>query len=455
MNPNIFKSYDVRGVYPGELDAESTEAIVLAYLARLQRKLNKPASSLKILVARDIREASGILLPVAIQTFSKYVAEVHDIGLASINDFYFATGHYKYDGGFMATASHNPPQYGGFKMTYNNTEYTNSIQFISGKQILKEMEAGTNLVAAKKSAKLKNKDISKDHLKHLFSFVDLKKIQALKVVVDTGSGMVGLLLPKIFEKLPCDFIHLFPDLDPKFSSRPPNPLAPDASKEIAKKIKESQADLGIMFDADGDRMFLLDEEGKMIKGDQTLLLLAKTMLAKHPESGIVYNLICSHAVPELVSKWGGKPIRSEVGYVNLARHMHQEFGIMSGEVSGHFAWRDNFYADSGLVAMLVALQTISEDGRKLSEIVKDFQLYFRADEYNVPVTNLESSLDKIRYNFRDQIRDEIDGITVEFSDWWFNIRPSNTEPLVRITVEAKDEAEVKKHQNEILEIIKN
>jgi phosphomannomutase len=380
---------------------------------------------------------------------------VHDIGLASINDFYFATGHYKYDGGFMATASHNPPQYGGFKMTYNNTEYTNSIQFISGKQILKEMEAGTNLVAAKKSAKLKNKDISKDHLKHLFSFVDLKKIQALKVVVDTGSGMVGLLLPKIFEKLPCDFIHLFPDLDPKFSSRPPNPLAPDASKEIAKKIKESQADLGIMFDADGDRMFLLDEEGKMIKGDQTLLLLAKTMLAKHPESGIVYNLICSHAVPELVSKWGGKPIRSEVGYVNLARHMHQEFGIMSGEVSGHFAWRDNFYADSGLVAMLVALQTISEDGRKLSEIVKDFQLYFRADEYNVPVTNLESSLDKIRYNFRDQIRDEIDGITVEFSDWWFNIRPSNTEPLVRITVEAKDEAEVKKHQNEILEIIKN
>lgn len=455
MNANIFRSYDVRGVYPDELDAQSTVTIALAYLSRLQRKLNKPTSSLKILVARDVRLSSGALLPVAIQVFLKYGAEVHDIGLASINDFYFATGHYKYDGGFMATASHNPPQYGGFKMTYNNAEYTNSIQFMSGKQILKEMENSATLEQPKKSGKLKTKNIDKDHLTHLFSFVNLKKIRDLKVVVDTGSGMVGLLLPKIFAKLPCQLIHLFPDLDPQFVSRPPNPLAPDASKAISQRIKEEQADLGIMFDADGDRMFLIDEQGRMIKSDQTLLLLAKSMLARHPESGIVYNLICSHAVPELIVKWGGKAIRSEVGYINLARHMHQEFGVMSGEVSGHFAFRDNFYADSGLIAMLLALQAISEDGRKLSEIAHDFQLYVKADEYNVPVTNLESTMDKIRYNFRGQIRDELDGITVEFLDWWFNIRASNTEPLVRITVEAKTTDEVIKHQQEVLTIIKN
>ncbi len=455
MNPNILRSYDIRGVYPAEINEEAAKQIARAYLSRLSRKLNKPVSKLKLMVAHDIRHGSEPLIKAAIEVFLSYGVEVHDIGLASINDFYFATGRYKYDGGFMATASHNPPQYSGFKMTMNNPEYTDSIQFVRGKQIAAELEKINLPELAKKSGKLKTKEISKDHLQHIFSFIDLKKIKALKIVVDSGNGMTGLMLPKIFSKLPCEFIHLFPEFDPDFSQRPPNPLADNASSAIAQKIKQEKADLGIMFDADGDRMFLLDETGKLIQSDMILLLLARLLLKRYPESGIVYNLICSHAVPELIKKWGGRPIRSEVGYVNLAHHMHHEFGIMSGELSGHYAFKNNYYADSGFIAMVLALQAISEDGRKLSEIIKDFSLYYHANEYNMAVNDINFTLDKIRYSYKKNIKDEIDGITVEFDDWWFNIRPSNTENLVRITVEAKDQAAALAHQQEILAVIKN
>lgn len=456
MNTNIFRSYDVRGVYPIEIDEDAARQIAKAYLSRLSRKLNKPTSSLRLMIARDIRRGSESLLKATTEVFLQYGAEVHDIGLASINDFYFATGKYKYDGGFMATASHNPPQYAGFKMTTNNTEYTDSIQFIVGKQIAKELEKlALPEVLPQKTGKIKNKEVSKDHLRHILSFVDLKKIQPLKIVVDTGNGMTGPMIPKIFSKLPAELIHLFPEFDPDFLQHSPNPLAANASLAISQKIKEQGADFGIMFDADGDRMFLLDEAGRLVKSDLTLLLLARLMLQRQPQAGIVYNLICSRAVPELIKQWGGRPIRSEVGYVNLSRHMHQEFGIMSGEVSGHFAFKNNFYADSGFIATVLAIQAISEDGRKLSEIIKDFSRYYRADEYSIEVSNLESSLERLRYHYQQNIRDEIDGLTVEFEDWWFNVRPSNTEPVVRLTVEAKNQAAAEAHQQEILKLIKN
>ena len=200
---------------------------------------------------------------------------------------------------------------------------------------------------------------------------------------------------------------------------------------------------------------MVDEKGNFIRGDIVLLLIARAMLVKHPSSAIAYNLICSHAVPEFIEKWGGKPIRSEVGYYNLTKHMREEDGIMSGEVSGHFAFRDNYYTDSGFIALVLAIQALSEDGRKFSEVIKEYQLYSRGDEINLKVDDIKSKLDKIKTHYRDNIKDEIDGITVEFTDWWFNIRPSNTEPLLRITVEAANKEELKKRQEEVLSIIKN
>ena len=208
-----------------------------------------------------------------------------------------------------------------------------------------------------------------------------------------------------------------------------------------------------MFDVDGDRMFLVDEQGNLLRGDVTILLLAKVLLAKYPGAGIAYNLICSHSVKDLVSAWGGKPIRSEVGYMNLARHMKESGGVMSGEVSGHFAFKDNFYSDNAFIAMLLALEAISMDTRKVSEIAKDFVLYHKNEELNLSVADIPAALDKIRTTYHVNILDEIDGITVEFDTWWFNVRASNTEPLLRITVEANTPDLLKEKTEELRQII--
>ncbi|MBT4349836.1 phosphomannomutase/phosphoglucomutase [bacterium] len=456
MEERIFKAYDIRGIYGKEFNKEDVKKIAQAYLYTISQKLNKPIKELHLAVGRDIRASSEELLDTAIEVFLSYGVTVDTFGLFSINDFYFSIGYYKYDAGFMATASHNPPEYGGVKMAFLSLEQDDVLNFVSGKELYQELiQMEFPLSAEQLPGQLNEKEAFVDHLEHVLSFVDISKIRPLKVVVDTGNGMNGLMIPKIFDKIPCELIHLFPDLNSDFSNRPPNPLAEGAADQLAARVQAENADLGVIYDVDGDRMFLVDEKGGFVRGDMVLLLLAQTMLKKYPQGGIVYNLICSHAVPDLVTKWGGRPIRSEVGYVNLSRHMNQEDGIMSGELSAHFAFRDNFYADNGFIALLLVLQTISEGDRKLSEIIKEFQLYAKGDEINLPVEDIPAALDKIRNMFQDNIKDEIDGITAEFEDWWFNVRPSNTEPLLRVTVEAANQPMLQEKTKEIIDLINN
>lgn len=487
LNQTIFKSYDIRGVYPAELNKQTAKLIAQGFLKVVSQKLNKPIKELNIVISKDIRESSEPLMKMVVETFLEYGVRVSDIGLASINDFYFAAGFYKYDGGIMATASHNPAEYGGFKMVTKDLKVPDKIEFISGAELYSEMEKIEFPLADEKvEGKIQTKEIAQDHLKHILSFIDAGKVKPFKVVVDAGGGMMGPMIQNLFKELPGELIPLFFEYNNKFSNRPPNPLDKNAGAACRQKVLAARADLGVMFDADGDRMFLIDEQGKFITGDLTLILLAKAMLEKNPGAGIVYNLICSQAVLEFVSKWGGQPIRSEVGYRNLARHMFEENGLMSGEVSGHFAFKKNYYADSGFIALVLALQTIAEDGRQLSEIINDYRLYARGDEINIKVDDIPSKLERIRTHYKDNIRDEIDGITVEFPnwpkatsdsersrpfgklkvalskierrggvEWWFNVRPSNTEPLLRITVEAKTTEELKKRQEEVMKIIKD
>ena len=439
LDTSIFKAYDFRGIYPTQMNERAINLVSQAYLKFLSQKFNKPIKNLNIAICGDARKSSQPLLSEAVKIFLEYGVTIYDLGFQSVNDYYFAVGKYKYDGGFMATASHNPPEYGGCKLAYTNTDYKNSIDFISGKELLKFMQnLEFPLKDEKTPGKIIKKQIVEDHLQHILSFVDVKKIKSLKVVVDTGNGMNGILVPKIFAKLSCQLIHLFPELDGNFPNRPPNPLAEGAADKLAAKIKDTKADLGFICDVDGDRVNLVDEQGNFYKGDMTMVPMIKPMLDQHPGVGIVYNLITSHSIRDLIIKWGGKAIRSEVGYLNLARHMREQNGIMSGEVSAHFAFRDNYYADNAFIAMVLILQAISEDGRPLSEMMKGYTLYHKSNELNFVVDNIETELAKFRQAYKNNIVDEIDGITVEFKDWWFNVRPSNTEPLLRLTVEANE-----------------
>jgi phosphomannomutase len=278
----------------------------------------------------------------------------------------------------------------------------------------------------------------------------------MKIVVDSGNGMAGIMISKIVELLPqIELIPLFFEPDGTFPNRNPNPLADNASAQLCEKVKEEKADLGFIYDADADRVFLIDENGKFLRGDQTLLVLAKPMLEKNPGLGIVYNLICSKNVRETVEKMGGKAIRSEVGYVNMGAHMKNNNGIMGGEVSAHFSFRDNYYADSGFIAFLLALESVSEDGFKLSEFIKENENWHRANEVNLEIEDKAGALNKIKKHYQENILDEIDGITVEFEDWWFNVRPSNTEPLLRVTIECRNEANIKERVEEVLNVIKS
>lgn len=454
IKPIIFKSYDIRGIYPLDLNEEIAQAVARTYLKLLALKLKKEEADLHLALGRDIRLSSEPLFKAVSEVILTAGATVDDLGLISVNDLYFAVGYYQLDGGIMVTASHNPPEYGGFKMVLFNQKQK-GLEVVSGKEILANLEAAQDLPSGKLSGKNNQLDMTADYLQNILSYIDIGKIKPLKVVVDTGNGMAGLMIPKLFAELPCQLIHIFSELDGNFPNRNPNPLADNASQKVAQKIIKEQADLGVMFDSDADRMFLIDEQGRLITGDLTLILLAKSILEKNPGSGVVYNLICSKAVPDLITRWGGRAIRSEVGYVNLSRHMREEGGVISGEVSGHFALANNYYSDSGFIALMLALQTISEDGRSLSQIIKDYTLYARGDEINLKVDDLAAKLDKIRAHYKNNIKDELDGITVEFPDYWFNVRASNTEPLLRITVEAGNQEELRRRQEEVMRVIGN
>jgi len=449
LNQEIFRSYDIRGVYPDELNEENAREISLLFLSLVCKRTGKQPEDLKIVVGRDIRDSSQALEKILMDTLISKGVRVNNIGLMSVDVIYFVVGKLEYDGGVMVTASHNPGKYGGYKMVSKGVEWVRGIELWDHQNEKKDFLDSDK-------GEIKSIDVWKEYLDHIFSFVNKDKIKPMKIVVDSGNGMAGIMISKIVELLPqIELIPLFFEPDGTFPSHNPNPLADNASAQLCEKVKEEKADLGFIYDADADRVFLIDENGKFLRGDQTLLVLAKPMLEKNPGLGIVYNLICSKNVRETVEKMGGKAIRSEVGYVNMGAHMKNNNGIMGGEVSAHFSFRDNYYADSGFIAFLLALESVSEDGFKLSEFIKENENWHRANEVNLEIEDKAGALNKIKKHYQENILDEIDGITVEFEDWWFNVRPSNTEPLLRVTIECRNEANIKERVEEVLNVIKS
>lgn len=440
INPAIFKSYDIRGIYPDELNEEAAYAIGRAYARRTKAK--------QIVVGSDMRLSGPTLKEQFIRGVTDESADVVDIGLVPIDAVYFAVRIKNYPAGAMITASHNPKSYNGFKLPLPG------IGWVRGEEIKIDV-ANPPALEKKTKGSVKNFDVMPDYIKHVLSFCDAGKIKPLKVVVDAGNGMAGKVVPMLAPQLPIKIIPLNFKLDGNFPAHPSNPLLPESQTQIRQAVKDTQADCGVIFDGDTDRLFFVDEQGEFVRADMTLLILAKEFLRREPGAGIVYNAICSRIVPEKIKSWGGNPVISKVGYVNISQTMLAHKAVMGGELSAHYSFRDNGYADSGFIAWLMLLQLLSESGRKLSEIIAEFSLYHKSDEINITMDEKAraAAIKRLKETYENADQDELDGLTVSFADWWFNVRKSNTEPLLRLTIETPSKAMTAAKQEEILKII--
>ena len=444
INTDIFKAYDIRGIYPTDINEDLAYKIGKAFVTHLKCP--------SVAVGRDMRLASPQLSKALMRGITDSGADVIDIGMVSTDGLYFAVGKFGYPAGIMVTASHNPAEYDGFKMCRENAIP------LSNETGIEEIK---NIVLADKYESVSDrrgnitpKDILDDYAKHILSFVDIEKIKPFKIVIDAGNGMAGKIIPIIFRNLPCEVIPLYFELDGSFPNHRASPIEPENVIDLRNKVKELGADLGAAFDGDADRMFLCNEKGDMLGGDMVTALVAKNLLTKEKGATILYNLICSRTVPKIIEEGGGKPIRTRVGHAFIKALMKKYNAVFGGEHSGHFYFRDNWFADSGMIALAVCLEVISFDNKPLSEIISSMDPYYRSGEINSKVDDVPAKLKEIESAFPDAKIDHLDGITVEYDDWWFNVRPSNTEPLLRLNVEASSPEQLKEKTELILRIIR-
>ena len=440
----VFKAYDVRGTVPDQLNADMCRAI--------GRAVARFAGAPEILVARDMRE-SGVELAAA---FSDGVrAEgvgVTDLGLASTDFLYFASGHLDAPGA-MFTASHNPARYNGLKLCLSGARPIGRDTGLA--EIEAEAEKLLDEPSPPPTGSWRELNLLGEWADHVVSFVDVGSLRPLKVVADTANGMGGLVVPIVFERLPFSVEILFPELDGNFPNHPADPIQPENLVSLKAAVLEHGADVGLAFDGDADRVFLVDEKAEPVSGSLTTALVAASMLTKHPGETILYNLICSHVVPEVVTEMGGTPIRTQVGHSIIKKLMAETGAVFGGEHSGHYYYRDNFRADSGIITALLVLELLSQSAEPLSALLLPYQRYADSGEINTEVTNPAATVAAIADTERraGASVDRLDGLTVEHGDWWYNVRPSNTEPLLRLNVEAKTPALCAAHVAEVKKLI--
>lgn len=443
VDPALFKAYDIRGIAGQNLTAELAEAIGRAFVAYLKPK--------RVAVGRDVRVSGPGLSRALITGITKAGCAVEDIGLSTSDALYFAVANYGFDGGVMVTASHNPPEWNGFKFTRESAVPLHSNE---GIEQIRDLVTAGDLQTAEKPGTVRTRDIHHDYVQKVLSFVLAVPKRKLSVVVDPGNATAAVFLPKVFKSLPFEMSGINMELDGTFPGRNPNPLIAGAIEPLAQAVRQHEADVGVAFDADADRMFLVDERGELVRGDMLIAILARAFLAREPGAAIVYNLICSHATPEAIAATGGRPVRSRVGHAYMKPAMKRENAVFGGEVSGHFYFRDFWYADSGLSAMVAALTYLASQRQPLSKLVAGIAKYAKSDEVNTRVDDIPGTIERIAAKYVDGRHDREDGLTVEYPDWWFNVRPSNTEPLLRLTVEAKDRAALALRLSELQAIIR-
>jgi phosphomannomutase len=404
-----------------------------------------------VVVGRDMRLSSAKLSDGLTQGIAEGEANVIDIGLVSTDGLYFAVGKYGYDAGVMITASHNPPEYNGFKMCKKNAE---PLSGESGIDEIKRLILKNDFPIPQETGKIEKSDVDDAYVQHLLSFVNRNKIKPFKIVIDAGNGMAGKIIPKLFSHLSCKVVPMFFELDGSFPHHLASPIEPQNIAPLRERMLAEKADLGAAFDGDADRMFLVDENANPLGGDMVTALVAKNLLRKEKGATILYNLICSKAVPQVIESEGGKAIRTRVGHALIKPLMKKYNAIFGGEHSGHFYFRKNFFADSGLIALLVCLELISEENQPLSVLVKSIDPYFRSGEINSRVEDIPQKLKEIEKHYTGGKVDHLDGLTMDFGDWWFNLRPSNTEPLFRLNIEANNPHTLEQKKTELLSLIR-
>jgi phosphomannomutase len=447
LDPKVFKAYDVRGIYPEDLDEEGAYAIGRGYVQQFEPK--------RIAVGRDMRLSSPQMAEAVIRGAADEGAEVLDLGLVGTEMLYFAVGSLGLDGGIEVTASHNPKEYTGMKIVRRGALP------VGGESGLLDVRDKALAIADIKGGgeeRVSAHDIWPAYVDRVMSFVDTSTLRPLKVVIDAANGMAGAMLPPVLDRLPTiDAVTCYFDPDGSFPNHEPNPLLPENRELVVRKTLEEGADLGVAFDGDADRCFFVDDSGEFVPGDFATALLAETILQKEPGAKIIYDLRASWAVPETIREHGGEPLVNRVGHAFIKARMRKDDAAFGGEVSGHYYFREFSQADTGVVPFLLMLELISRRGVKLSEILAPFRSrYFITGELNTPVDDVALKLQEIEERFgKEGEVTHLDGVSVDAQDWHMNVRPSNTEPLLRLNLEARSADLMERKRDEVLEVIRD
>jgi phosphomannomutase len=448
----IFHAYDVRGVVPDEFDARIAWAIGFGFAKFAATDAGAPT---KVLVGRDMRTSGEALSAALLAGAFAAGATVVDLDLCSTDLCYFASG-YLDAAAAMLTASHNPARYNGVKFCLPGAR---PVGEESGLFMVRELALEALALAPERAAApagVEQVRLLDTFAEHVHSFVDLDALAPLSVVADTANGMGGLVAPRVFAGLPFHLEVLYGELDGNFPNHPADPIQPENLRDLQVLLLERHADVGLAFDGDADRVFVVDETGSPLSGSTTTAIVAKALLEKHPGATILYNVICSKTVREVIAESGGVGVRTRVGHSFIKSVMAETGALFGGEHSGHYYFADNYRADSGIIAALVVLETLSKAGGTLSELRRPFERYVVSGEINSTVHDAAGVIDSIRTSAREAGAeiDELDGLTADYGSWWFNLRSSNTEPLLRLNVEAPDEATLRARTDELLAVIR-
>jgi phosphomannomutase len=446
LDPSVFKAYDVRGVYPSELDEDGAYRVARAYAEQFEPRT--------VAVGRDMRLSSPTVYEAVTKGIAEAGADAVALGLIGTEMLYHAVAELGLDGGITVTASHNPKQYTGMKIVRRGALPVGGDSGLA--EIRARAEAGFG--APTERGLIREEDVWPSFVDKVLSFVDVDAIRPLHVVIDAANGMAGAMLPPVLERIPqLDVVRCYFEPDGSFPNHEPNPLLPENRAFVVEKVTEEGADLGVAYDGDADRCFFVDDTGEFVPGDFVTALLAEAVLAKDPDEKVIYDVRASWAVPEAIERAGGFPLVNRVGHAFIKQRMRAEDALFAGEVSAHYYFRDFSQADTGVVPFLVMLEVLSRSEAKLSELLRPYrERFFLTGEINTPVADVPLKLQELkeRYAAEGGRVSHLDGISIDFDDWHFNVRPSNTEPLLRLNLEALSEDLMIEKRDEVLGVIR-